>query len=210
MNLPVERELLTVALGRSVDDATTAVASWSVFADRLSLAEVAVESAAAPTGWHPTRHATLRDGRSGTVIGRVGEADPQLLEKLAIAQFADRRIGLIELDLSTLLNHELVSRRDVRVAVPTRFPAASFDLALVTPSSVSSYELRRTLARSHTLVESVTLFDVFHGASLPINTRSLTFAIRLSSSDRTLSEAEVAEARESLLAAASGLSATLR
>lgn len=210
MDLPVEREVLTVALGRSVDDATTAVASWSVIASRLNLADVAVESAAAPVGWHPTRHATLRDVRTGTIFGRIGEVDPSLVGKIAISQFSERRIALLEIDLTSLLDYNVVTRRDVRVAVPSRFPAASFDLALVTPTSVSSHQLRSALSESHELVESVTLFDVFHGASLPADTRSVTFAIRLSAPDRTLSESEVADARAALLAAANGLSATLR
>ena len=210
LELPVEREVMTVALGRSVDDATTAVASWSVIAERMGLADVAVESADAPAGWHPTRHATLRDVRSGTIFGRVGEADPQVVGALAISQFAGRRIGLIEIDVTELLNHAAVARRDIRVAVPSRFPAATFDLALVTPTSVSAFQLRQALAQSHTLIESITLFDVFHGSSLPEGTRSLTFAVRLSAPDRTLSEAEVAQARDALLTAASGLSATLR
>lgn len=210
MDLPVEREVLTVLLGRIDDDATTAVASWSVLADRLGLADVAVVSAEAPHGWHPTRHAMLRDVRSGHDFGRVGEIDPSVVRQIAISQFAERRLGILEIDMTALRDHESVMRRDVRVPVPSRFPAATFDLALVTPTHVRAHDVRRALTGAHPLVESITLFDVFRGGSLPENTRSVTFAVRLSAPDRTLSESEVADARAALLAAAGELSATLR
>lgn len=210
MDLPVERELLTALLGRVDDDATTAVASWSVIADRLGLSDVAVVSNEAPRGWHPTRHAELRDTSTSVVVGRIGEVDPAMVRELAISQFAERRLALIEIDLSLLLRHDHVVRRDVRVPVPTRFPAATFDLALVTPVNVSAHDLGQALRQAHELVESITLFDVFRGSSLPEGTRSVTYAVRLSAPDRTLNESEVTEARAALLAAAQTLSATLR
>jgi phenylalanyl-tRNA synthetase beta chain len=80
----------------------------------------------------------------------------------------------------------------------------------VTPVHVSAHELGQALRHAHELVESITLFDVFRGSSLPEGTRSVTYAVRLSAPDRTLNETEVTEARAALLAAAQTLSATLR
>jgi phenylalanyl-tRNA synthetase beta chain len=60
------------------------------------------------------------------------------------------------------------------------------------------------------LVESVTLFDVYEGPGLAEGTRSLAYNVRVNSLDHTLSDAEVAAARESLIESAGHLDAALR
>jgi len=103
-----------------------------------------------------------------------------------------------------------ILRRDVKTPVPSRFPSANFDLALVTPTSVSSLRLRSALRVASDAVESVELFDVYQGAGLAADFRSLTYAIRLSREDGTLSEEAILAARTALLEAATQLGATLR
>ena len=104
----------------------------------------------------------------------------------------------------------MLFRSNVHVTVPSKYPTASFDLALVTPVGVSRYELERRLTGAHDLVESVTYFDVYGGSTLPTGTRSLTFNIRLSSSERTLTDSDILEGRTALLAAAATVGAVLR
>jgi len=210
LQLPHEREVVTAILGREGDDAQSAVASWSVIAERLALLEVEVRDGIAPLGWHPTRYADLVDVATGAVAGRVGEVDPALLENLASQQFSGCRLGLLELDFSVLVEPTKILRRDVKTPVPSRFPSANFDLALVTPTSVSSLRLRSALRVASDAVESVELFDVYQGAGLAADVRSLTYAIRLSREDGTLSEEAILAARTALLEAATQLGATLR
>jgi phenylalanyl-tRNA synthetase beta chain len=210
LQLPHEREVVMAVLGRDGDDAQSAVASWSVIADRLALLEVEVRDGLAPLGWHPTRYADLVDVATGAVAGRVGEVDPALLENLASQQFSGRRLGLLELDFSVLVEPTKILRRDVKTPVPSRFPSANFDLALVTPTSVSALRLRSALRAATDIVESVELFDVYQGAGLAADVRSLTYAIRLSREDGTLSEEAILAARTALLEAATQLGATLR
>ena len=208
--LPQEMELLTVVLGRQGDDAASAVASWFVLAERLGLGETEVRSVGGGPAWHPTRFGEIIDVASGLILGHVGEVDPVLLESIALPQFSDRRLGLLEVNLSIVLDASQVARRSSHVAVPSKFPSAAFDLALVTPTGVSAASLRRALHGAHELVESVELFDTYRGPGVPEDSRSLTYSIRLSASDRTLSESDISSARESLLAVASSLGATLR
>ena len=210
LHLPHEREVVTVILGRDGDDAQSAVASWSVIASRLALLDVEVRDGQAPLGWHPTRYADLVDVATGSVAGRVGEVDPALLGVLASQQFAGRRLGLLELDFSVLVEPTKVLRRDIKTPVPSRFPSANFDLALVTPTSVSALRLRSALRAASADVESVELFDVYRGAGLAGDVRSLTYAIRLSREDGTLSEEAILAARTALLNAATQVGAVLR
>jgi phenylalanyl-tRNA synthetase beta chain len=103
-----------------------------------------------------------------------------------------------------------VLRRDIKTPVPSRFPSANFDLALVTPTSVSALRLRSALRAASEDVESVELFDVYRGAGLAGDVRSLTYAIRLSREDGTLSEEAILAARTALLNAATQVGAVLR
>jgi phenylalanyl-tRNA synthetase beta subunit len=72
-------------------------------------------------------------------------------------------LGLIEIDLDVLSNPDLVARRDEVVAIVSRFPDATIDLAFVTPDDVNAGDLAHHLRLIDSLVTMVTLFDVFRG-----------------------------------------------
>jgi phenylalanyl-tRNA synthetase beta chain len=75
---------------------------------------------------------------------------------------------------------------------------------------VHAQDLADALRTASELVEDVELFDVYSDGNLPEGTRSLAFNIRFSSSERTLSEGEVAGAREVLIATGKRLGVVLR
>jgi phenylalanyl-tRNA synthetase beta chain len=210
LDLPEENERLTVVLGREDDDATTAVAYWTTLADRLGLADVVVRStgASAP-GFHPTRVAQLVDRQSGAVLGFVGEVDGLLVEDI-VATTSPRRLGLLDVDFGALCDATRATRRDHYAKVPSRFPSAVIDLALVTPQVLHAQDLAFELRSASELVERVELFDVYRGANLPQGTRSLAYRVRLNSDEGTLSEKDVANARGQLIERAASLGAVLR
>ena len=208
--LPRENERLTIVLSRLGDDAKSAVALWSIIAQRLGLADVVVRSTSeAPRGLHPTRAGALVDRVSGALLGYVGEVDRELVDAIASVP-APRRLGLIDLDLDVLADSSLAMRSSSFVAVPSRYPSAVLDLAFVTPRHVNAHDLAHALRGVSDLVESVTLFDVYEGTGLSAGTRSLAFNVRLSSVERTLSEKEISEARVTLIDVAASLGAVLR
>ena len=94
--------------------------------------------------------------------------------------------------------------------MPSRFPSASIDLAFVTPAGVPAADLANALRGASDLVERVELFDVYRGGAIGEGARSLAYAVRMSAADRTLSEGEVAQARDVLIAAGERLGARLR
>ena len=210
IELPDEHEILLLALGRAADDARTATATWHVVSDRLELLNVCVTAALAPVGWHPTRHATLTDRKTGVTFGRVGELDPALVKQLAPNARDLQRVGLIEIDLDALADPTKVLRRPDYVVTPSRFPSAAIDLAFVTPDSLNALDLADALRHDNNMVESVELFDVYRGDAVPVGSRSLAFAVRLSSREATLSEMEIAACRSGLIDRAASLGAPLR
>jgi phenylalanyl-tRNA synthetase beta chain len=209
LNLPREHERLVIVLGRPDDDARSAVDLWRLIEGRLGLEEVVVRSSEPPAGFHPTRSGELVDRTSGRAIGFVGEVDSELVGAITTVP-GTRRLGLIALSLDALADPDVTTRASVFVSVPSRFPSAVMDLALVTPREVHAADLAFALRGASDLVESVVLFDVYEGPGLVEGTRSLAYTVRLSSTERTLSDEELSEARAALLATANALGATLR
>jgi phenylalanyl-tRNA synthetase beta chain len=208
--LPEETERLTMVFGRDGDDAATAVAFWTLLAERLGLADVVVRTSESPEpGFHPTRCAHLVDRASGTVLGAVGEVDGLLVDEI-VAAASTRRLGLLDVDFDALCDEDRATRRSTFAKVPSRFPSAVIDLAFVTPRVVHAQDLAHELRAASEYVERVELFDVYQGSNLPEGTRSLAYNVRFSSDERTLSESDVASARSQLIARAASLGATLR
>jgi phenylalanyl-tRNA synthetase beta chain len=208
LTLPREEERVTVVMSRPDDDATVAVAWWHALARHLGVADVVVRDAPAPAGFHPTRCAALTDRHSGAVLGYVGEVDPSLAQSIRGGDAP--RLGLLDLSIDVLADEKLTARRTHSVRVPTKFPSARLDLALVVPDDVHSADVALALTNAHESVERVALFDVYRGTGVTAGCRSLAYAIRLSSPTQTLSDAEITATRDALLAAAATLGATLR
>ena len=94
-----------------------------------------------------------------------------------------------------------------------RFPSSDIDLAFVVDAGVAADDVRRTiLAASHGVEPvSVRLFDVFRSEQLGADHKSLAFRLRFQEPDRTLTDAEVADARAQIIeAVAATHAATLR
>jgi phenylalanyl-tRNA synthetase beta chain len=75
-------------------------------------------------------------------------------------------------------------------------------VALIVDDEVSSAEVRAALIEgAGELLESVSLFDVYTGDQVGEGKKSLAFALRFRA-DRTLTDAEAAEARQRAVAVA--------
>jgi phenylalanyl-tRNA synthetase beta chain len=78
----------------------------------------------------------------------------------------------------------------------SRFPSSDIDLAFVVedryPADAVADALR---SAAGDLLESVRLFDVYRGAGIADDARSLAYRLRFCSSERTLTDEEVGELR---------------
>ena len=79
-------------------------------------------------------------------------------------------------------------------------PAATFDLALLVPDSLSAAEVERVLrASGGDMLESLALFDEFRGAGVPEGMRSLAWRLTFRHPERTLRDKEIDGRRSQLL-----------
>jgi phenylalanyl-tRNA synthetase beta chain len=197
--LPAEFEQLAVVLaGR---DAMAAMDVWREVAAAMGFG-ARVDQSKPPPGLHPTRSATLSLGRD--TIGVVGEVHPDVLDAYGINQ----RVAVLEVDLSVLLANEA----KVPVWKPTsRYPSSDLDVAFATPDSVTAEKVEKAIKQAAgALLVDLILFDVYRGAGLPVDSRSLAYRLRLQALDRTLSDTELTDVRNKVIAGVAKLGATLR
>ncbi|MGB9111435.1 MAG: phenylalanine--tRNA ligase subunit beta, partial [Acidimicrobiales bacterium] len=204
---PVEREHLGVLLARDGDDARTAIECLRVLEERLRIeaGQLHLKEGSPPPnpedpvafGMHPTRLSTLFGGAVGDeVIGVVGEVDPRVLEEFGVS---GRRVGWLSVDLERFLT---LGRRPERALPVSRFPSSDIDLSFAVPDDVSVERVEEVLRQaSGEWFERIELVDVYRGKGLAERERSVSFRIRFSAIDRTLTDDDVAAARARCIAA---------
>ena len=185
--LPDERELLGVALSGA--EAPAAVAVLHLLAD--SLAWPCRLRPAECAGLHPTRSAEVVI--AGRVRGAVGEVDPGVLEASGVAG----PLAWLQLDMGEVLSGPRSRRRYRPVS---RFPPSDIDLAFVVGEGVAAAEVERAIrAGGGSLLAAAELFDVYRGPAVPAGARSLAYRLRFQAPDRTLTDGEVAQARQACI-----------
>ena len=152
---------------------------------------------------HPGRTAELFVGDES--IGFAGELLPTIADDLDLP----RVVAVWEIDLDALI--ALVPASATPTAIAT-LPAATQDLTLVVPLAVSAGEVLAAIRTgAGALLEQLRLVDDYRGEGVPVESKSLTFALRFRAPDRTLTAAEATESKLAGAAeAANRFGATIR
>jgi phenylalanyl-tRNA synthetase beta chain len=153
--------------------------------------------------FHPGRCAEVFVG--GAAVGIAGE----LLPSLAADRDLPRTVAALELNLDALI----AAAPDHVEASPVHvYPAATQDVSLVVADGVVAEDIRRALLNgAGELLEHAHLVDDYRGTGLPDGHKSLTFALRFRSAEKTLTQQEATEAKLAGVAlAASEFGATIR
>jgi len=173
--------------------------------------------------WHPGRCAAIyvrvgsdeadgqqRDGqtpnglpRTGQarewLAGHAGELHPRVIEAFGLPD----RTCAMELDLSVLFA-AAESVGAVQAPQLSAYPLATQDVALIVDAAVPAADVEAALVAGAPadLLESVRLFDVYTGAQIGEDRKSLAYTLRFRAADRTLTAAETADARDAAVAEA--------
>jgi phenylalanyl-tRNA synthetase beta chain len=134
--------------------------------------------------FHPGRAALLRLSEDHP-WGVLGELHPRLAEPLELRQ----RVYLFEVPLEALRS---AAGQEARYQPASRYPVAQRDLAprlaRTTPYAAVEAAIRRAEAEN---MVAWRLTDVFQGAPLPEDVKSLTLSFTFRSAQGTLTEAEI-------------------
>ena len=208
-SLPQESEHLGVLLCGA--KAGEAVEVWLKLCRSLGVKNASVRNSVQP-GLHPTRSGELliAEGegsrKAASAVGVIGEIDPQVLEQHDIPA----PVAYFEASLSRVL--EAIERQDAPpYNAPTKFPSSDIDLAFAVSDQMPAGDLKAVLTEAAgECLASIVLFDVFRGEQLGEGMRSLAFRLRFEAPDRTLTDEEVAKARQRCIEAAKTAGASLR
>ncbi|GAA5025344.1 phenylalanine--tRNA ligase subunit beta [Microbacterium fluvii] len=192
---PQPRHVAVLLTGHRVAKQPGVAAEAFDLADALDAVRTIGSAAGVEITVTQSQRAALHPGRTGvlsaygTEVGYVGE----LLPAVAAASDLPGRVVVAELDLDRVL--ALAGERVVAASL-SGYPAATQDVSVVVPSDVAAAEVGAALAEgAGALLEALHLVDDYRGQGLPEGTKSLTFALRFRSADRTLTAAEATDAK---------------
>ncbi|HEX9044569.1 MAG TPA: phenylalanine--tRNA ligase subunit beta [Candidatus Limnocylindrales bacterium] len=145
--------------------------------------------------FHPGRSALVRaigaegDADAGRVVlyGRVAELHPAVVEAFDVR--ASGRVVVAEVAVRGLAGGSLPV---VRASTVAHVPAVERDIAVVVGEGVSVAAVAHAIwASGGTLLRGVRLFDIYRGAPLTEEDKSLAYRLLFQAPDRTLTEAEL-------------------
>lgn len=132
-------------------------------------------------------------------IGMVGQLTPAVADAHDIP--TREPVFVAELDLDLVLDWTRLGER-IRVTPLPRFPSSARDISIVIPDSLPAIAVRDTIRRAAPpTLERVREFDRYQGKGVAEGYCSLSLRLTFRSPERTLTDAEVQEAMDAVLAA---------
>jgi phenylalanyl-tRNA synthetase beta chain len=180
-------------------------APWG-WADALDLARRAAAAVGAELEVRQVEHAPFHPGRAGElrvltadgdsrVVGAAGELHPAVRGEFGLPA----RTAALEIDLEAVI---AAAPSVVRAEPVPTFPPAKEDFAFVVEESVPASAVEAAIVvGAGDLAERVHLFDVFTGEQIGEGKKSLAFAIRLRSTEGTLTAEQIGATRSRIIAA---------
>ena len=155
--------------------------------------------------WHPGRCAAIyaqitdSDGPRERLAGHAGELHPRVVQAFGLPE----RTSAMELDLSVLFT-AAEGVGPVQAPRLSAYPLATQDVALIVDAAVPAAEVQAALVAGapQDLLEGLRLFDVYTGAQVGEQRKSLAYTLRFRAPDRTLTAAETTAARDAAVAEA--------
>ena len=208
--LPQEQEhIVGVVTGRREDRWGRPSDEAVDFYDAKGYAQAALGAAGLNATFEDAERFALLPGRTaqlavdGRIVGVVGQVHPTVAAAFDIGQ----DVYLFELVVDELLPSVGAERAFESIF---RFPPVIQDLALVVDRGLAAERVRAAI-EEHELVRRVRIFDVYEGAGISPDKKSLALSVTYQSPDRTLTTEEVAKAQASIVKRlARELSAELR
>ena len=151
---------------------------------------------------HPGRQADIK--YNGKIVGYLGEVHPLVLENYEIGQ----RAYIAVIDMSEIYEHVSFERK--YVGVP-KYPAITRDISMVMPKSIMVSQIEDIIEKKGTsILESVSLFDIYEGEQIKENCKSVAYKIVFRAKDRTLEDNDVTPIMDKIIKALGEMDIELR
>ncbi len=152
--------------------------------------------------YHPYQQASL--WIKGEKVGNIGQIHPEILQKLKIKQ----KVYYGEINLTKLFS---LPQQKVKYREISKFPAAERDLAVVVPEDLPVEKiLRIAKERAGDLAWDIRIFDLYRGEKIPPGKKSVGIRFYFQSREKTLTEEEISEIIDSVLAGLAEVGGELR
>ncbi len=126
--------------------------------------------------------------------GLLGQLDPTVLKVFDL----DEAAFAFDLDASMLVEKIEGSGRYCELP---KFPPADRDLSIILSEDTPAAEVERTIRESGGgVVVEVVLFDIYRGKQIALGKKGLAFSLRYQSSEKTLTDDEIAAVQQNILA----------
>ncbi len=118
-------------------------------------------------------------------IGSIGEIHPDVQDSFGI----DQPLYYFELNFEKLITH---SSSTAKISPPSRFPETFRDIAMLISDEVDAASVVSAVkAMTINEIADVSIFDLYKGANIPAEQKSLAIRVRYRVPDRTLTDDEV-------------------
>jgi phenylalanyl-tRNA synthetase beta chain len=180
------------------------------FYDMKGVVEAIATALGAPVGFEPVAHPALLEGRAASVLAQNPHGHPlvvgvvgQLTPSVATAHGlpAQDEVYVAEVDLDALAPLTNLGE-DVRVAPLPRHPSIVRDVSVLVGATVPANLLRETIrTAAPPALERLHEFARYAGKGVPEGEVSLSFRLVFRAPERTLTDAEVQQATDGIVAA---------
>ena len=159
----------------------------------LSIPDVSFSAVSDNPSYHPGRCAAVYAGEN--LLGVFGTIHPLVAKKYGIQ---------VEVLAAELAADALFAATDPvkRYQPLPKFPASTRDIAVLCDESIPVAALQKAIAAAAgSILESVTLFDVYQGDQIPAGKKSVAYSMSLRAADRTLTDEECDRAMKKAITA---------
>ena len=133
-----------------------------------------------PSQMHPGQTASI--SVNNDIVGIIGKIHPAIEKE---------DVYVLEINLNKLLNKKVGKMKFKDIS---KYPSVSKDLAVVVDKNIKADEIAKEIKRvGGNLLKRIEIFDLYEGANIEENKKSIAYSLEFESIDRTLTDDEINE-----------------